>query len=140
MDQADVTDQTKICRECGHRNVSRAQFCAKCGQTLNDETAHEPMDVDLAQATSVFVPVSQPSSEDSWAEAETQQTTALPVQTAEWSPSPSALPPSARRESPRGLVLGILASMLIIAVLGIYVYAAWLTPSLRDQLTGWLPW
>jgi hypothetical protein len=140
MEQPDATDQTKICRECGRRNVSRAQFCARCGQTLNDETALESRDVDSTQATSVFVPVSQPLPEDSWAQAETQQTTALPVQTAEWSSSPPARSPSARRESPRGLLLGILASMLIIAVLGIYVYAAWLTPSLRDELTGWLPW
>lgn len=143
MEPSDATDRERICTVCGHHNVSRAQFCSKCGQALNDGTTHDSAADDPTQTTSVFVPVSPAPGEASWSEPETQRTTALPVRTAEWSPSPTTRsePKARSRErSPRGLLLGTLASLIIITVLGLYVYTAWLSPSLREDISGWLPW
>ncbi len=143
MDPTDATERERSCTVCGHRNVLRAQFCARCGQSLTDGTMQETPDADPSQTTSVFVPISPAPAEAAWAEPEAQQTTALPVRTAEWSPSPStrSAPKARSREGyPRGLLLGTLASMIIIAELGLYLYTAWLSPSIREELTGWLPW
>jgi hypothetical protein len=40
----------------------------------------------------------------------------------------------------RGFWLGVLAALIILAVLALYIYASWLGDSARSTIDGWLPW
>ncbi|HEV2129315.1 MAG TPA: zinc ribbon domain-containing protein [Thermomicrobiales bacterium] len=142
MDTDSVDATPKTCPVCGHENVATARFCVKCGHAFADTTASEEPDIDATQTTSIYVPIGTSAPEPPWSEPEAERTTALPVRDAIWSPSPpaaSAHVPQPRKESLRGLVLGIIATMIIVAVLAYYVYAAWLSESLQNNIPDWLP-
>lgn len=148
-----ATDDRPTCPECGHENIPGASFCGRCGASLKGGERVDPP-LDDAQATSVYEPV-RPADVSPWAPPGTidvapadsaSQTGALPAREP-WSPpvAPAStaadLPPAARhRESPRGLVLGIIAALLIAIVIGVYLYAAWLSDGARDTIDGLLPW
>lgn len=137
----ETSDPHKTCEWCEHENVPGAKFCARCGQSLDDEDAAEAHgDEDQTQVTKAYRPIGAASPEATWGEPEIEQTTALPIQDATWSEPPPPLPAPHRQESPRGLVLGILATLLILAVLALYIYAAWLGEAARDDIASWLPW
>ena len=53
---------------------------------------------------------------------------------------PASLRNTRETESARGFLLGLLAVLLILAVLAVYIYAAWLSDSNRSTIEGWLPW
>lgn len=141
-----------VCPECGHVNVQGAGFCARCGHSLNDDgPVDDVIDVSPSdsQATSTFQPVtstvSSPSSSP-WArpgsvDADPGQTSALPMPdpaTRMVDAAPLVFTPE--RRGPRGFLLGVLALLLILAVLAVYVYVAWLDDSARASVDGWLPW
>lgn len=143
-------EERPVCPECGHVNIPGAAFCARCGRSLRDDAAQEVIDVgpDDSQATSTFEPVTStvtaPSSP--WArpdplEGDPGRTSALsapPTHTpsADFTPVPVTRAP----EGTRGFWLGVLAVLLILAVLAVYIYAAWLSDSARSTVDGWLPW
>ncbi len=150
MDTSDHEPEGTVCPTCGHRNIPGAAFCAQCGRTLDED---EPAD---AQTTSVYSPIggSDTSSDATWAapsdddtiiDVDPGQTTTFPVGgrfSFDDEPVANAAPAAAyqREQSVRGLVLGIIAMVLIAAVIGLYVYSAWLSVSVRDTIDGWLPW
>lgn len=140
-----------VCPECGHTNIPGAAFCARCGRALgNGAPTGDIIDVTSdSQATSTYEPVTSsvtPPPASPWArpggvDHDPGLTTALPV-AQDFIPAPGLEPEPARVRpaSPRGFWLGAIALVLILAVLGIYLYAAWLSDSTRSTIDGWLPW
>ena len=144
-------EQTQFCSWCGNHNIPNARYCVRCGQALDHDEATASDHPDN-ETTGVFEPIGTPSDpEATWANAEAEQTAALPTAPQLWGnpddvprtpestgPPPSALP-APQPESARGLVLGVVASVLIAAVIGYYIYAAWISQSLRDDIVNWIP-
>jgi hypothetical protein len=138
------------CPECGHVNIPGAAFCARCGQSLDgDGSTGEVIDVATdSQATSAFEPVTStvtPPGASPWARPEGIDrdpglTTELPAP--EYAPvTPYRATPDLRGpQGTRGFWLGLVAVLLILAVLAVYLYAAWLGDSARSTVDGWLPW
>ena len=156
-DSREPTDERKACPTCGHLNIPRAAFCAQCGRSLQGDGTRdaEAQPDDDAQSTSVYTPIGSPGSDATsspWAAPGTSQTiidvdpgqtTAFPIsQPLSYSDDSFAAVPELNRaaESIRGFWLGIVAGVLIAAVLALYVYSAWLSDSTRDTVDGWLPW
>ena len=139
-----------VCPACGHVNIPDAAFCSRCGRSLDGDAESGVIAASAdSQATSTFEPVTStvtPPPSSLWArpdslDGDPGQTSALPTPPA-WTAvvDPTHLP--ARREpvGVRGFWLGVIATVLILAVLAIYIYAAWLSDSARDTIDGWLPW
>jgi hypothetical protein len=144
-------DGRPVCPDCGHVNIPGAAFCAHCGRSLRDDAPVEVIDVEPAdgQATSAFEPVTSTVTapdRSPWARPDSLagdagQTTALPV-VKDFIPAPGLepIPISRAPRGVRGFWLGVIAVLLIVAVLAVYVYAAWLSDSARSTVDGWLPW
>jgi hypothetical protein len=150
QDTAGQSAERPTCPDCGHVNIPGAAFCARCGRSLDDEPpTGDVIDVTSdSQATSTFEPVTStvtapPASP--WArpgsiDSDPGLTTALPT--------PEYLPVSdyrsgsdpGRPRGARGFWLGLIALLLMLAVLAVYLYAAWLSDSARSTIDGWLPW
>jgi hypothetical protein len=161
MDTANETDNRTTCPACGHSNIPGASFCARCGQSLNGDAAEvDVIDVGDAadsQSTSVYAPIgptttpastspTAPASASPWARPDPERvdsglTSALPIPTAV-APSDEIAPVPAMRPATgaRGFALGLIAVLLIAAVIAVYIYAAWLGDSARSTVDGWLPW
>jgi hypothetical protein len=160
MESSESRHDRLTCPECGHENLPGAAFCAQCGTTLRvDQDSATEAPFDDAQATSVYVPIGQePEGDDPplWSptpprdpiiDVDPRQTSAISIEprpepgvgTAPTSVAGSATAPQ-RTESIRGFVLGTVAVLLIAAVVGLYIYSAWLSDSARDTIDGWLPW
>jgi hypothetical protein len=148
-DSGPAAEDRPVCPHCGHENIPGAAFCARCGQSLDDNAPPaEVIDVEPtdSQATSAYAPVTSTVTAPSaspWArpdalDTDPGQTTALPA----YVPiSDVAAAPVVRQpRGARGFVLGVIAVLLILAVLALYIYAAWLSDSARSTVDGWLPW
>lgn len=147
---AELSEDRPTCPECGHVNIPGAAFCARCGRSLGDEPpTGDVIDVTSdSQATSTFEPVTStvtPPPASPWArpgpiDSDPGLTTALPT--------PEYVPVSdvrrggdlGRPHGVRGFWLGVIAMLLMLAVLAVYLYAAWLSDSARSTIDGWLPW
>lgn len=140
----------RICPECGYPNGGISLFCAECGASLSDAT------VDGAdnQTTTAFTPVSTGQKTSSRGGAEDPNATAgfrpepdtgTSNSKAAWQHSTSAWqepvdtsPDSTfyETESRRGLVLGWIASLLIVLVVGFFIWSSILSQNVRDSFTG----
>jgi hypothetical protein len=132
----------RICPECGTRNSGLSLFCAECGASLT----HAVVDgADDSQTTATYrpLPAKEPSS-DPYA---TQQFTPQAI---------AAIQPSGTNgdghtrsvssaitseyvpntESRRGLVLGWIAGVLILLVIGYLGWTSFLDPDTRDSIIG----
>lgn len=150
QDPTERAEDRPICPECGHVNIPGAAFCARCGRALGDESPPgDAIDVTSdSQATSTFEPVTSTVTAPSaspWArpgsiDSDPGLTTALP--TPAYVPVPGLRPSSdpGRPRGARGFWLGAVAMLLMLAVLAVYLYAAWLSDSARSTIDGWLPW
>ena len=165
---SETATERPICPYCGHENIPGAMFCAQCGRSLSgDEPApavvdnSDETDMTVAgdgdtQTTSVFEPVAPsdtvattspwaPPGSIEAAPTDPGQTSALPVsEPYSWDRQEAAsiapVPTGTHRESPRGFVLGLIAMVIIAAVLLLYWYWAWIGDSTRDSIEGWIPW
>lgn len=151
-DAVEPAKERQTCPECGHENIPGAAFCSRCGHSLNgDAPPDNVIDVELSdsQATSTYQPVTStvtPPMTSPWArpgalDTDPGQTSALPApaRTDTITPPPPMILAS-DAHGPRGFLLGVLALLLILAVLSAYVYVAWLGDSTRASIDGWLPW
>jgi hypothetical protein len=139
-------------------------FCGNCGAALSGLTSNSQSDnAREDQLTTSFAPVAsptmdteyQPVSEPSpWASPDSAHYTPPSMydgQTASSrdpnvtvigaAPGVSYEPPQpVGPQGIRGFFLGVLAIILICAVLSLYLYDAWLTDSARETVESWLPW
>lgn len=146
---------TRICPVCDARNSNLSLFCAECGASLNapvdsDTAAFEPVrnTSDDAQETAAFEPAT--------GNATLLNTPAAPVPpspafSSPWEPvpdaqdarntiwtSPDMAPPAhvveIRPRSMRGFFLGLLAVILIVAILLLWSWASILDQGARDSI------
>lgn len=163
MTSASATS-ARNCPVCGSRNSGLSLFCAECGAALNgssetDTTSFKTTRSGLdAQPTESFVPPSSPPEGDRWQASEgtfsaaspasrsansLPWTPAAPVSTEQagnaWTSSAgaTAIHPARADEGIRGFVLGALAIVLIVALLGLYLWAGVLSESTRETVSGW---
>jgi len=144
------TSNSRTCPVCGSPNSAISLFCAECGSSLNaaDTTATgrfaPPREGD-SQATAAFEPLSSSSRREP-----VSTVTPIPRSSTNdtaWS-APALTPEPAaplavnyvagenRPESIRGFVLGLIASVLILAVLLLWIWAAVLDASTRDSISN----
>lgn len=137
---------TRICPECGTPNSGLSLFCSECGASLTGALSHPANDPD-DQATAAFRPVTdEPVASDPYATqqfrvtaASSPQTTisdvssASPAGVSATSGTSGSLRPD---EGQRGLVLGWIAAILILLVIGYLGWTSFLDPDTRDSIIG----
>jgi hypothetical protein len=149
----------RVCELCGRLNKAGSAFCADCGASLEAEADETATDTDNANSeqTVSFAPVrmTEPSShndspwappdrtervsrhdDEPWRDAEPP----APVPGLEQSSRSSSGYASSADTGGRGFFLGLLGVMIILVVLAVYVYSAWLNDATRSTLDGWVPW
>lgn len=145
------TPGKRICYECGHTNSGISLFCAECGASLNDEST----DRQNIESTTTFRPASTGQETINWdggpqdphatAEfqpqtdtASTQATPAWDHKESRWSEPVDTIQTSGfyEPESLRGLVLGWIASFLIVLVIGFFIWSTILSQGFRDSVIG----
>lgn len=119
----------RICPECGTRNSGLSLFCAECGASLTNATIVDGTD---SQTTTVFHPVTEPPSPSSYDTQEFRTQSTAPTMsefglTRAWDDRP---------ESRRGLVLGWIAGILILLVIGWLGWTSFLDPDTRYSIIG----
>ncbi len=159
MTASSTAASARTCPACGARNSSLSLFCAECGASLNggDETtttsSYSPFAPDAdSQATAAFTPtpttvdgsddtrVSRPVTSTvqpftpSWEKDEP----AAPSANDAWSSEVIAYPVTQTGTSGgmRGFFLGLLAVLLILLVLGAWLWAGVLDFSTRDSISS----
>lgn len=135
----------RICPECGTRNSGLSLFCSECGASLTNAASETSVD---NQTTTTFSPVPESQSSD-------------PYATQQFRPQPSAAPSTASSGMPtardtwsepydsapsygypaqdigaRGMVLGWIAAILILLVIGFLGWTSFLDQDTRDSLIG----
>ncbi len=151
------SDQDLRCQQCHEPVRPDSAFCGNCGATMSGTTTP---DTRHEQATTTFSPISpndriRTYSEPSpWAPPDSDRYVAPDSYERPTSVSsdpnatvidshPVFVDEAAIAEKPqsiRGFFLGFLAMLLIVAVLSLYLYDAWLSDSARDTVESWLPW
>lgn len=134
----------RICPECGARNSGLSLFCAECGASLTN-AATEGTASD--QTTTTFTPVSEPAVSDPYATqqfrpqpAPAQQTeTSLPPAQVGWAESIIPAPGMGETRDDigaRGMVLGWIATILILLVIAFFAWSTLLGQGTRDSVIG----
>lgn len=135
----------QTCPNCGYQNSEAAAYCAECGTRLESSntdtqatTAFSPVDTtgtatsdpaatwgtnDGAYETQEFAPQA-PAGADHGSRA-----------TADWYPTPVPVHRSAP-ESRRGFLLGVIAMILILLVIGFLAWSTLVSDGFRDSVTG----
>lgn len=122
------SNDTITCPECGTKNSAISLFCAECGSSLAHVSA-----TSNSQATSAL-PISSGS----------QSTMSSPIQTTSTGSIPAASSGSTLRtnaktvfpkESRRGLFLGMVAMVLIVALLVLFTWTSVLDNDARNWFT-----
>ncbi len=124
---------TVTCPRCSEINDANDLFCKNCGESLANvaltigqtATLTPVPQQDMTQTTAVAPAVApqpvQPMQQYSYPVTET------PVST-------GSMPPV---ESARGAVLGWLAALLFLLIVGFFVWSSLLSDATRDRFTGW---
>lgn len=134
----------RICPECGARNSGLSLFCAECGASL---TNARPDNAASDQTTTTFTPIADEASQDPYATqqfrpqpAPSQQTaTDLPPARVGWAESIIPAPGMDDGQDDigaRGMVLGWIATILILLVIAFFAWSTLLGQGTRDSITG----
>jgi len=147
---------SRTCPVCGAHNSELSIFCAECGSGLNSGPWQDDGQTQAFQpaatggASSWTAPTNSgrhaiPGNHDAGGDADStthaSETPRYPPSGTRYSSGSvvaSWTPPNAERGA-RGLVLGILAWLLILAVFGIYLWSATLSSGLREDIRDLIP-
>lgn len=124
---------TKRCPVCNASNPASALFCEECGSSIATVGA-------ATQITGTMSPVDT-----------TDETVSVPIAVAPPTPAQSSAPIYSapiqsvsteygyvpQNESVRGAVLGWVAMVLMLLIVGFFVWSTLISDTLRDRLTGW---
>lgn len=129
----------RICPECGTRNSGLSLFCSECGASLTNAATEGSTD---SQTTTTFSPVTEPPSSDPYATQQFQPQQATSVQSTaslEWI-APAYAEDTSRYGTndigSRGMVLGWIAGVLILLVIGYLGWTSFLGEDTRDSIIG----
>jgi hypothetical protein len=143
---------TRSCPACGATNSNVSLFCAECGSSLNapdrDALFRPSASTSGSQDTAAFIPATSGeagSDREATRPAPAIRSTVQPYapnwdDTPETDPWPGSSEPvapltgSGEPESMRGFFLGLVATLLILAVLGAWAWAAVLDDGARDAI------
>jgi hypothetical protein len=143
------SSSSRICPVCDAPNSAFSLFCAECGASLNgaadgETSSFAPVsDRSTSQETSVFTPMTEPASSATTRREPASTVTPISSNTAYAPDVWSAPTPHATQASPtihyeptsmRGFYLGLLATLLILAVFLLWTWAAILDDSTRDSI------
>jgi hypothetical protein len=132
----------RICPECGTSNSGLSLFCSECGASLTNAALEGAGD---NQTTTTFRPVtddrtlSDPYATQQFEPQVRSQSTATgitPSGPAWTAPVSGSTTGYRREENRRGLVLGWIAGVLILVVIGYLGWTSFLDPDTRDSIIG----
>ncbi len=138
-----MTDQPAsiLCPVCDAPNASRSLFCAECGTALTESSGNtasiDPTSGVDSQSTAVI-----PSSR-TWSDTSSSRTAASTAFspsveplgiTPVVDPNPYLLPVPVEPESRRGFWLGIIALILMLIVLGLWIWGGVLAADTRESV------
>jgi hypothetical protein len=130
----------RICPECGTTNSGLSLFCSECGASLTNATTENAAD---SQTTTTFRPVTEDAATSDPYTTQQFQPQARPASSGTETPGTAWIAPDAtsavgyrQEESRRGLVLGWIAGVLILLVIGYLGWTSFLDPDTRDSITG----
>lgn len=129
----------RICPECGTRNSGLSLFCSECGASLTNAATEGATD---SQTTSTFSPVTEQPAPDPYATQQfqpQQATSAQPAASQDWV-APTYADDTSRYGTTdigsRGMVLGWIAGILILLVIGYLGWTSFLGEGTRDSIIG----
>lgn len=144
-----LTADTMTCPECGTRNSTQNLFCAECGASLS-RAFTEQRDTQATMSasdgiTQPFTPTPnyQPGSpvyQDT--SATMTDAYAIPARPAASQPDYSMYDERPargyvpRQESIRGMILGWIAMLLMLAIITFFAWSTLIDQSMRDRITG----
>lgn len=138
-----MSDQpaTVICPVCDAPNASRSLFCAECGTSLTEssgDTAPIATTTNVDSQSTAVIPSSRAWS-DAAAGHQSSSTSASPVVeplslTPVVDPNPYLLPVPVAPESRRGFWLGMIALVLMLIVLGLWIWGGILADDTRESV------
>lgn len=133
------SSNSRTCPICGSPNSSISLFCAECGSSLNASSSERNTPSDDSQTTTIFKPISNSSQREPVSTVSPMPRYDEPAASTWQAPIPATstsamvVVPAA---STRGFYLGVVASLLILLVFLLWVWAAVLDASTRDNITS----
>ncbi len=138
-----MTDQSAsvICPVCDAPNASRSLFCAECGASLTESSGNTASIDSVPSTDSQSTAVISPSR--SWSDAASSRSTSSTSISPTVAPlsltpvmdsNPYLLPVPVAPESRRGFWLGIVALILMLIVLGLWIWGGVLAVDTRDSV------
>lgn len=145
------------CPECGTENSTQNLFCAECGASLSRAfSAQRETEATMAtdgitqpftpapntsyQATPTSYHASPPAYQDTTSTMTDQYAVQPPPQAPRQDypvyddrPAPGYVP---HQESIRGMILGWIATLLILAIIAFFAWSTLIDQSMRDRITG----
>lgn len=135
----------RICPECGTRNSGLSLFCSECGASLTHAASENQAD---SQTTTTFTPAAGNETPDPYATEQfrpqpspgpSTTNSGEPVARDVWSERHDSSPAydyPVREVGTRGMVLGWIAAILILLVVGFLGWTSFLDQDTRDSIIG----
>lgn len=123
-------NHTKTCPDCGASNSADDLFCKDCGSSLAEADT-------VAEQTNSFTPVQQPMDTQTTAVAPAMAPQSEQQYSYPWVDQPTSGGTMPQQESTRGAVLGWLAAILFLLIVGFFIWSTILSDATRDRFTGW---
>lgn len=120
-----MTSYSTICPNCGANNSGDDLFCKDCGASLA-----------TSQQTAVFTPVDAASYTQTTTIAPAAPPRSLPPSPMPVQVPPAHIPPIAPESSVRGAMLGWIAVLLMVLVIGAFVWINILSDIVRERVLG----
>jgi len=156
MTASSISSSPRMCPSCGARNSAVSLFCAECGTSLNggdeETSSYSPFAPEPdSQATSAFTPTTSANDDAGATRVAKPVTSTVQPFAPGWEPDPEpaatgngarqsnvvvyAPAAPAQPRGMRGFFLGLLAALLILAVLAAWMWAGIFDAGTRSSIS-----